>query len=105
MSNTPQRWTWPASRAIVLYHWSWFDTKAGGVVAGWSRQSEVDAAGYVHFEEESDRPAETRQIDPESRDFTFAEPHTFTGLTPLPSELRGADGAPLPWIRALLTTK
>ncbi len=47
-----QKWTWPAGRVLILYEWSWFDPDLGDVVSGWSRQSEADDAGYVHFEAE-----------------------------------------------------
>jgi hypothetical protein len=103
-SDTPQPWSWPAGRAIVLYHWSWFDQLVGDVVVGWSQRDEVDDAGYIHLEEETHQPARTRQIDRESRDFAVVEPHTFTGLTPLPASLVHDDGTPVAWLRALLGT-
>src|SRR5689334_16721566 len=68
-SDTPERWSWPAGRAIVLYHWSWFDQVVGDVVVGWSQRDELDSYGYIHLEEEIHQPARTRQIDRESRDF------------------------------------
>jgi hypothetical protein len=100
--DTPERWSWPAGRAIVLYDWSWFDRDLGEVVGGWSQQSEADDAGYVHMEADALHEAQTRQIHPESRLFVFANPHTFSNMTPLPLSLKGDDGLPLPWIRALL---
>jgi hypothetical protein len=97
-----QSWTWPADRVLVLYEWSWFNPDIDDVVGGWSRQSEADDAGYVHFEAEALRDAETVQIHPASRDFVFAKSHTFSALVRLPLELRTDDGVPLPWVRALL---
>lgn len=99
--TTPD-WTWPQGRAIVLYHWSWFDPQEGDIVVGWSQRDTTDEAGYIHLEAENPRPARSVQVDPEARSFLFIEPHTFTALTPLPLSLQDADGRPLPWIRELL---
>jgi hypothetical protein len=103
-SATPERWTWPHGRAIVLYHWSWFDQMVGDVVVGWSQRDEVDDHGYIHLEEETHQSARTRQLDRESRDFAVVEPHTFTSLTPLPASLVYDDGTPIAWLRTLLGT-
>lgn len=106
MSQADQpSWTWPSGRAVVLYHWSWFDPEQGFVIAGWSQRNALDEAGYAHLEPEALRPVQSLWVDPEARDFLFIEPHTFTMLTRLPSELLAQDGTPLPWIRALLGEK
>jgi hypothetical protein len=101
-SHTSERWSWPADRAIVLYHWRWFDPDLGEVVGGWSQQCEADDADYVHFEADVLYEARTRRIHPKSRRFIVAEPYTFTNMTPLPSLLLH-DGRPLAWIRTLLS--
>jgi hypothetical protein len=55
-------WTWPAGRAVVLYHWSWFDPAIGDVVVGWSRRGELDETGFVHFEAERRRAARSAHV-------------------------------------------
>ena len=101
--DTPQRWTWPHGRAIVLYHWSWYDRGLAEIVNGWSQRGETDDAGYLHLEAESIRDAETMQVDQGGE--PLVEPHTFTGLTLLPPSLLQDNGRPLKWIRALLGTE
>jgi len=96
----PQSWTWPPNRAVTLYYWSWFDPDAGGVVAGWSQRGGTDEAGYIHLEAERGQDARTVQVYKEG--YPSVEPHAFTVLNPLPSELRLDDGRPLPWITALI---
>jgi hypothetical protein len=104
--NPPETpWTWPAGRALVLYHWSWFDPEQGQVITGWSQRNALDEAGYAHLEAEALEAIRSMWVDPEVRHALFIEPHTFTPLTRLPSELRDGDGAPLTWIRALLGEK
>lgn len=101
--NPPETpWTWPSGRAIVLYHWSWFDPEQADVIVGWSQRDTLDAAGYAHLAAEKIQQARSVWVDPEARDYLIVEPHTFTALTRLPGELRDYDGAPLSWIRALL---
>lgn len=95
-----EQWTWPASRAIVLYHWAWFDPRLGDLVVGWSQRAEPDSAGYIHFEAEATTSPRTVEVfDPPS---ALVKPHTFAGLGALPGELRERRGPPLPWIRELL---
>lgn len=104
MSEPDQpQWTWPAGRAVVLYHWSWFDPQEGDVVVGWSQRDAADERDYVHFEAEHSVPARTVQVD-RSGD-VFVEPHTFTAMTLLPPSLQDSDRRPLPWIRELLGEK
>ena len=101
--DTPQRWTWPAGRAIVLYHWSWFDPAVGEVIVGWSQRGELDERSYVHLEAEDLTPARSLEVDPDLD--PIVKPKTLTGLSGLPGELLDDDGTPLPWIRALLGTE
>jgi hypothetical protein len=95
-----QTWTWPAGRVLILYHWSWFDQNLGEIIAGWSQRSETDDADYIHLEAERLREAETVRVDQEGR--PLIEPYTFSAFTGVPHELSADDGAPLPWVRALL---
>lgn len=99
MSKTPD-WQWPPGRILVLYHWSWFDPVVGDVIAGWSQRGEVDGHGMVHFEEE--RTLARRSVVVFQEGYPAIEPHTFSTMTRLPSELREWDGQPFAWIRALL---
>jgi hypothetical protein len=101
-SQTSERWSWPADRAIVLYHWRWYDPELGEVVSGWSQQCEADHAGYVHFEADALYEAHTRHIDPQRRRLVVVEPYTFTSVTSLPP-LLVHDSGPQTWICALLT--
>jgi hypothetical protein len=103
-SDTP-KWTWPAGRAVVLYHWSWFDPELGQVIVGWSHRNALDEAGYAHLEPEALVPARSLWVDPEARDFLFVEPETYTALTRLPPSLQESGGRPLAWIRELLGEK
>jgi hypothetical protein len=100
--DTPA-WSWPQGRAIVLYHWSWFDPAAGDVITGWSQRGVADQHGFVHFEAEDLRPARSLEARPDLD--PIVEAHTFTLMTRLPGELRGPDNLPLPWIQALLGAK
>jgi hypothetical protein len=101
-SDIPERWIWPAGRAIALYHWTWYDQGLGEIITGWSQRDEVDDIGYIHLEAESTRDAETMQVDQVGD--PLIEPHTFTGLTLLPPSLLQDDGRPLAWLRTLLGT-
>lgn len=93
-------WTWPQGRALVLYHWSWFDPNEGDVITGWSQRNTLDEHSFVHLEAEDTRPARSCEVDLDLA--PIIELHTFTALTRLPGELRDDAGAPLPWLRALL---
>jgi hypothetical protein len=101
-SETPQRWSWPAGRAIVLYHWAWYDQRLAEIITGWSQRNETDDAGYIHLEAERLREPRTMQVDQEG--IPQVESHTLSGLTALPQELRTDDGRPLAWLRSLLGT-
>ena len=93
-------WNWPQGRAIVLYHWSWFDPNEGDVITGWSQRNTLDDHGFVHLEAEDTRPARSCEVDPDLD--PIVELHTFTSLTPLPLSLKDDDGRPLAWIQTLL---
>jgi hypothetical protein len=98
--DTPERWSWPAGRAIVLYHWSWFDPDLGDTVVGWSQRGEIDGNGFVHLEAEDFQPA--RSLQP-GHDYVIVKAYTLSPLTALPDELTDDDdGTPLPWVRALI---
>jgi hypothetical protein len=99
-SDTPERWSWPAGRAITLYHWSWFDPAVGDVIVGWSQRGELDERSYVHLEAENPQQARSLEVDPDLDPIVKAQ--TFSGFSRLPGELRDDEGTPLPWIRALL---
>jgi hypothetical protein len=96
-------WLWPAGRAVVLYHWSWFDPALGEIVVGWSQRGEADANGFVHFEAERRVGARSLQVYRDGLPLVASQ--TFSGLSPLPQALQDRDGTPLPWIRALLGTR
>lgn len=100
MPESSQPWTWPPDRALTIYHWSWFDPAAGDVVAGWSQRGETNDRDYIHLEAERGQDPRTVQVYKEG--YPSVEPHTFSAMYPLPSELRLDDGRPLPWIIALI---
>jgi hypothetical protein len=100
--HTSERWSWPADRAIVLYHWRWFDPDLGEVVSGWSRQCDADEAGYVDLEADALHEARTRHLHPQSRRCVVVEPYTFTSPASLPRLLLH-DSGPQIWICALLS--
>jgi hypothetical protein len=102
-SYTSERWSWPADRALVLYHWRWFDPDLSEVVSGWSWQCEADDAGYVDLVADALHEARTWHIHPKSRHFVVVEPCTFTSVTSLPSLLM-QDGTPQAWIRNFLSS-
>jgi len=96
-------WAWHAGRALVLYHWSWFDPAIGDVVVGWSQRNTLDDHSFVHLEAENPQQARSIAVDLDLD--PIVEAHTFTVFTRLPGELRDPSGQPLPWIRALLDPK
>lgn len=100
MPASSQPWTWPADRVVRLYHWSWFDPGAGGVVTGWSQRGETDDRGFLALEAERGQDGRYMRVYQEG--FPSTEPHTFTAMVPLPLELQWDDGRPLPWILELL---
>jgi hypothetical protein len=77
---------------LILYHWAWYDQSLGEIVAGWSQRGEVDEADYIHLEAERLRDPRTMQVDQEG--MRQIEPHTLSGLTALPLELRTDDRRP-----------
>jgi hypothetical protein len=95
-------WAWPSGRALVLYHWSWFDPAIGDVVVGWSQRNTLDTHGFVHLEAERTQPARSLTVDLDLD--PIVEAHTFSVLNPLPLSLQEDDGRPLPWVSALLDT-
>jgi hypothetical protein len=101
-SHISECWSWPAERALVLYHWRWFDSDLSEVVSGWSQQCEADDAGYVDLEADALHEARTRYIHPKSRRFVVVEPYTFIGAASLPPLLMQG-GRPQAWIRNLLS--
>lgn len=93
------QWTWPPSRAVTLYHWSWFEPGTG-VVSGWSQHSQADEVGYIHFGEEA--WADARSLAVPAAGYPVIHVQIFNAMQKLPIELREETGVPLAWIRALL---